>query len=354
MNLFGMELSKDQLIQSIGQMSQVAGIKRYKLSGGRADGVDAADIKTGSGFQFTVLPGRGMDIAWAEYKGMALGWISKSGVVAPCYYEPEGLSWLRSFFGGVVTTCGLTQAGAPCIDEGEELGQHGRISNIPADCVNTRSYWQGEQYIMEISGSMIEACTFGDNLKLTRNIKTTLGESKFYLHDEVENIGYQTSPLMLLYHMNFGFPIVSNYSELYAKDVKVEPRDEAAKPGIDIFNSFQLPTKGYAEQVFFHSLKADENNRTSVAIINKMIDMGVYVSFNVDQLPYFTEWKMMGQQDYVVGLEPGNCLPEGRAAARQNGRLQFIEPGEVKKVDIELGILEGRQAIEEFINYITR
>lgn len=350
MNLFGMELSEKQLIESIGQISQVAGMKRHILCGGRAEGVEAVDVKTGSGFQFTVLPGRAMDIAWAEYNGIPLGWISKSGIVAPQYYEPEGLSWLRSFFGGVLTTCGLTQAGAPCEDQGEMLGQHGRIGNIPAEYVNMDAYWQNGQYIMKLRGSMVEACTFNGNLKLTREIKAVLGDSKLYIHDQVENIGYQPSPLMLLYHMNFGFPIVSQYSRLCADDISVAARDEAAKPGIGIYDSFQMPTKGYAEQVFFHSLRADADGYTSVGIINKEINTGIYIRFNINQLPYFTEWKMMGQQDYVVGLEPGNCIPEGRAVARNNGRLQFIQPGEIKDVDIELAVLSGEQSIQEFIN----
>lgn len=348
MELFGMELNKEQLAQSIGQMSQVADMKHYVLCGGRAQGLEAVDVKTGSGFQFTVLPGRAMDIAWAEYNGMPLGWISKSGVVGSQYYEPERLSWLRSFFGGVLTTCGLTQAGAPCEDEGQLLGQHGRISNIPAQNINMESYWQDEQYIMKLKGSMIEACTFGENLKLTREITAVLGQSKLYIHDEIENMGYELSPLMLLYHMNFGFPVVSQYSKLYVDDISVEPRDEAAEPGIGIYNRFQMPTKGYAEQVFFHSIKADANGYAYVGIVNERINFGVYIRFNIEQLPYFTEWKMMGQQDYVVGLEPGNCIPEGRASARQSGRLQFIQPGEIKTVNIELGVLSGAEQVQEF------
>ena len=40
-------------------------------------------------------------------------------------------------------------------------------------------------------------------------------------------------------------------------------------------------------------------------------------------------WKMMGEGEYVVGMEPSNCLTGGRANERANGTLREIEPGEI-------------------------
>lgn len=37
---------------------------------------------------------------------------------------------------------------------------------------------------------------------------------------------------------------------------------------------------------------------------------------------------MMGVRDYVLGLECGNCYPDGRDVMRRDGRLKFVEPGE--------------------------
>ena len=61
------DLIKDQrfLRSRIGDMSQLAGLKRYAFTEGKAKGIEAVDVKTGSGLHFTVLPGRGMDLAWA-------------------------------------------------------------------------------------------------------------------------------------------------------------------------------------------------------------------------------------------------------------------------------------------------
>ena len=81
--LYGKKVTKKELMKRIGDISQIAGAKLYELKSGRAKGVTAIDVKTGSGFSFTVLPDRAMDIAWAEYKGIPLSFISKTGVCSP-------------------------------------------------------------------------------------------------------------------------------------------------------------------------------------------------------------------------------------------------------------------------------
>ena len=151
--------NKSYLMSRVGDISQIAGIRRYTLSDGMASGVEAADIRTGAGLNFTVLPGRGMDIAWADYTGIPLAFISQTGVTAPPYYEAEGKGWLRGFFGGLLTTCGLLNAGPSCEENHPVLGlrkhgQHGRIAHIPAENVNTFAGWTDDGYTMTVSGRM--------------------------------------------------------------------------------------------------------------------------------------------------------------------------------------------------------
>ena len=56
------------------------------------------------------------------------------------------------------------------------------------------------------------------------------------------------------------------------------------------------------------------------------------------KLDGFVEWKMMGVRDYVLGLECGNCYPDGRDVMRKTGMLKFLKPGEAVDyhVDIKL------------------
>jgi hypothetical protein len=76
--------------------------------------------------------------------------------------------------------------------------------------------------------------------------------------------------------------------------------------------------------------------------------LGVYVRFSRRQLPCLVEWKMMGERDYVVGIEPATNFVDGRAAERDAGRLQTLEPGESRYYDLELGVLTSGRAIRNF------
>ena len=62
---------------------------------------------------------------------------------------------------------------------------------------------------------------------------------------------------------------------------------------------------------------ADDQGFGHVALVNRELNggLGLYVSFDVTMLPYLSEWKMMGQGEYVLGIEPANvpCLKQVRA-----------------------------------------
>jgi hypothetical protein len=334
-------------------MWQLGGVKPMVLDEGPEWGVHIAEFRTGGGLNFAVLLDRGMDIGWAEYRGVPLAWQSTVGPIAPAFFEPEGLGWLRGFHGGLLATCGLTYAGAPCLDEGQELGLHGRISYAPARKVYCDGEWEGDEYLMWAQGEMREAVIFGENVVLRRRIWSLLGEKRFFINDTVINEGYHTTPHMILYHINIGFPIVDATTELLTSPAQVRPRDAVAEEGFGQYNYFQEPTPEYAEQVFYHDLTPDTEGFVHVALVNPAFQggqgIGIYVTYRQAELPYFTEWKQMGEGDYVVGLEPANCLVEGRAVDRAAGRLQFLEPGESRAYHLEIGVLESPGEIEGFL-----
>lgn len=345
MNLYGKEMKKSEWMKRTGDISMVADARESILTSGKADGVKVIDVKTGSGFTFSVLPSRGMDIAWAAYKGMPVSYVSKTGVVHPSYYNKDGFEFLRNFFCGLVTTCGLTYFGAPCVDEGEELGLHGRISNTPAENVSVTKEWEGDEFVIRIRGKVEESCVFHENLVLTREITTKLGAKSVHIKDTVENKGFDEQPLMLLYHCNFGYPVVSEHTVLLEPEgTRVRARD--AEGDMSRYGSFQGPTHGYAEQVFYHDLPKVDGPYTYSCLFNEELCMGAYVKFNKDQMKYFGEWKMMGEGDYVVGLEPCTWYPEGRAKARKSGELDMILPQEVKTFEMEIGVIEAKDELK--------
>jgi hypothetical protein len=332
-------------LKFIGDVSQVADARQSRLVAGWAQGVSAVDVVTGGGLNFSILPDRGMDLAWASYKGIPFSFISKTGVVSPAFYESAGTGFLRSFTAGLLTTCGLTHIGPPCCDNGKALGLHGRISHIPAEDVSVYKEWEGDEFVMRVRGKMREGAYFSEQLTLTRTVTAVLGEKKLYLHDVVENAGCREAPFMLLYHCNFGHPLVSEDTRLYHTPAKIVPRDEAAKPGFDTCETFETPVPGYAEQVFFYDMEP-QNDTAFSCLYNEGLGVGAYLSYRKSQLPCFTEWKHMGEGEYVVGMEPGTNPPIGRAAARERGELTLLQPGERRVFDIEIGIVDGKSELD--------
>jgi len=344
--LFGEELSKMQVLERVGHISQIAGVKRYRLEEGKKDSLLAVDMVNGSGINITVLPGRGMDIANATYKGIPLAWISKCGLASISYYERSGIGWLRNFSGGLLTTCGLTYAGAPCVDNGEELGLHGRISNIEADEVCAYGEWIKEDYFIKTSGKVFQNQVLGENISLTREISMKLGENKIFINDVIENFGFESQPFMIIYHMNFGFPLVGKDTKLYVTAKSTEGANDHAEQCKDEYNMFSSPINGIEESVFYHKCYGDNKNFGHSTLINEKHKIGVSLSFNLNELENLNEWKMMGQGDYVVAMEPSNCKTLGRFKEREKGQLKYIQPGETKHISIIVEILDGEEAIK--------
>lgn len=329
--LFGKKLTKNEILKRIGDISQISGAMRYTYGEGKAKGTDAIEVKTGAGLRFVILPDKGMNIAYAELNGIPFSYISKTGIVAPTHYDET--DFLRSFEGGLLTTCGLTYMGAPCEDEGVKLGAHGRISNTPAYDVSVYQDWDEKgEYVIKVSGKVRESSMFGDNLVLKRTITAYLGENKIYLHDEIENAGFNKSPLMVLYHMNFGYPLLSENSVLRTNCENLCARDADAAPGINESEVFSSPVSGYKEQVFYR----DSVKESYAELSNPDLGVAVKLEFSAEQLPYFVEWKQVGEQDYVVGLEPATNPPDGRAAIRARNELNFLDPMQKRDFDIIL------------------
>ncbi len=192
--LFGAIYTRAEVLQRVGDISQVAGVRIGELGDGFERGVRAADFRTGSGFEFTALADRGLDIGQASYCGAPLAWRSPTTAIAPPFYEPDQLGWLRGFHGGLVTTCGLTYFGAPNVDGEQKLGLHGRAPYIPASHLTYGGDWHGDEYEMWLNGQLREAAVLGENMALYRRISAWLGESRLTIEDTVVNEGYQTTP----------------------------------------------------------------------------------------------------------------------------------------------------------------
>jgi hypothetical protein len=344
-----------ELKRRVGRMAQIAGISSFQFTDGRAKDVRALTFNSGSGLEFTVLIDRCMDIYSVRYKGIPIAWQSLTGVVSPVYYEPEGSGWLRSWAGGLMTTCGFEQVGTACEDQGVSYGLHGRSGNLPAEDVSIEELWEGERYVLVARGKILQSYFISENYQMTREISTELGKSVIRVHDHVENPGYSVTPFEFLYHINFGFPVVDEGARLIFPSKNVIPRDEVATAGLSDWDQISAPKIDYQEQVLDHEMIPDQDGFVNAAIVNEGIGagFGVLVRYDFSAFPYFSEWKQMGEGIYSLGFEPGNCHPHGRKKERERGTLQFLEPGESKDFNLEFHILDGSAAIEQTERLIT-
>lgn len=333
--------NRQELARYLGAMDQVAGIKLLEASDGLERGGRLLQVWTGSGLTFNVLAERALDISACHYKGVSLAWRSAIGDAHPAYYEAAGTGWLRSFQGGMLVTCGLDTFGAPDREGDEELGQHGRLSNLPAREVSYHSAWVEDEYRLEITGEVRQAKVFGENLVLRRRISTSLGSNKIRIEDTVTNEGYSPYPHMILYHINTGFPLLSEAAHLKFEAKTTLPADEASKKGLAEWMVFQPPTPEFQEQNFVHTPCADANGWATAELENPGLKLGLRLTFDTATLPYLNEWKMMGEGLYVLAIEPMNCNPlGGRSVMRQNKALPTLQAVESRVYNLEIEAFE--------------
>ena len=352
--LFGREWSRSEISKRVGNLSQLGGARLFEFSDGKARGARGVDVRTGSGLAFTILLDRAMDIGPAEFAGCPLSWQSCTGFAHPSCFLPLGNQWLRTFGGGLFTTCGLQNVGASNLDEGEQLNLHGMITGSPAENVKVDQHWNGDDLDICVEGTIREAAVFGPNLILQRLIWTRLGEKKIFIEDRITNQGFSPSPLLILYHINIGWPLLDESTMLIIPTEKVHPRDEEAEK--EKHSSFTSPRGGYREKVFFHELIPDSSGYIQSAVVNPNLQslcFGIYVKYPQRELPRFTEWKMMGEGTYVLGIEPGNCGVLGRAEEKKRGTLQYIMPGETKTFHLEIGMITTPEELDQISDSIN-
>ena len=345
MKLHSKNWTRREIEQRVGRIEQIGGIKRYHLAGGKTDGVEQVQLRTGAGLTYYINVSRGMDISLAEYSGTPLSWQSSNGDVHPAFWRGAALDWLETAVGGLLMTCGLTQVGSPCTDGDESLGLHGDVHLLAAELLRCEGEWTGDEYIMTVKGRLRHSRYFSENIVLTRTIRSHLGKNKITIDDSVENAGFQKVPHMLLYHFNFGFPLISEDTELNIPSGRITARDKDIP--VEDFDHWQAPTAGYCERVYYHEDLKSVDKIAEATIRQPRFPIGgslrpisVKLSWDTTNLPLLVQWKAPGEGTHVLGLEPANCHVEGRIVERERGSLQYLEPGEKRDYHVTLEIID--------------
>jgi hypothetical protein len=324
-DIFGLPI--EQAVLRVGSLDQFARVDRFVEDDGPARGARRFRVVNGGGLEFDVHPDRALDIGAASINGVPLAWLSSTGITRPDSYEPDGRGWLRTFGGGLVTTCGLDTFGPPADDEDGVAGMHGRIGAVSARVTEVSVTPE----LITIAGEVRQSGVFQENLVLRRRITSRVGSSSLVIDDTVSNEAEISSPHMVLYHVNLGWPLLDSGTVVDIPASSVTPRDPDAVEGMDRRTQIGEPQLGYREQVYIH-----ERTEHVARVTNARRGLAVTLRSS-DSLPAIFEWKLTATKHYVLGLEPANT-PEiqGRAAARANGRLPRLEPGESRSYSIEI------------------
>lgn len=332
----------------VGNVLQLGGTRHYTLSDGQANGTRCIDVKTGSGFEFTVVCDRGMDLSLASYKGTNLTFLTANAETNPAFYNSEGTEWLRTFTAGMMTTCGPSYLGNPCEDAGEKLGQHGRFSTLSARQVCDLTNFKNGT--IELTGTMYDAHTFGKKFRIERRILSAFGSNRVIIEDEICNEGGIAAPLNILYHVNFGYPLLSEAATIHVTSDHCVGCDSFSQEHLDERHSVGEPEIGKTEKNYLHTFSKDREQATAW-VWNRELDGGLaaYVKFPPQDLPYMNQWILEDRKDYIVALEPANVPCESRNVLRQMGVLPILQPGETRTFRIEIGVVAGNEAIAQAI-----
>ena len=336
-------------LSDLGAAARGCSVRKRTLRGGLADGVDVIRVDNGA-FRFDILPTRGMSI-WKAWAGdLEVGWKSPNhGPVHPKFVdlgEPGGLGWLDGF-DELLVRCGLESNGAPEFDETGKLAYplHGRIANKPAHHVTVSA--DGESGEIQVVGVVEETRFHFFKTRMTSTITTRAGQTGFQIRDEIENISASPTEVQILYHVNFGEPLLDAGAQFVAPLKTVVPRNEHAASGIAGWENYAAPEPGYEEQVYFMELLADADGNTRTLLKNAHGTAGVSMAFNNRQLPCYTVWKntTATEDGYVTGLEPGTNFPNPRTYEGEQSRVVKLAGGGRVTYDFGLGVHPTADAV---------
>lgn len=325
----------------IGNPLQIRGAEQYILQNGRGDGMHFLYVRNGLGLEVWISLDRCADVSRVSFKGDNMGYFSPCGYVAPQYYDKTGTGFLNSFTAGFFTTCGLTAVGAPSTDCDGFAPMHGTVSNIPAELNAVLEDEEGITVKLTVRDCVI----FGTKLCMKREYRFSYIENIFTVSDTVTNEADKALPYMIMYHCNMGYPLLDENSTVRIPNISFKARDERAQSQIASALIMEKPQPLYEECCYYYDV-AEKGGKAYAGIFGNTVNKGVVLSYDKASLPCFTEWKMMGKTDYVLGLEPGNCNPDGRDVLRREGRLEFLEPEVSRTTAVTFTFTENKEEFE--------
>jgi len=312
-------------------LDQLAAATLSQVIGGKANGCRALDMRAVGGIDVRILPDRGFDLGHAWFRGVPLAWISEVGE-GPPLDSLQGRAWMEAFGGGLVTTCGLRNVGAPS----EGHGMHGRYSHLRASDVKVNREVEDGEMVLTAQATIDEVEATNVHLRLERTVRTRTGSGLVELTDVTTNLGIGSEPAPILYHVNVGIPLFDEGARVEIDAEEVLPRDADAERGSVSWMAPGPSEPEAAEMVFEHLVRPDPSGWARAAVVNPSLGLELEVRWRQAELPRLHQWVHPRRGIYALGLEPANCSVLGRAADRAAGTLPVLEPLEARTTELRI------------------
>ena len=324
-------------------------LQQKVLHGGKQEGSKVLTITSKTGLTIALSPTRGMDLLHVNGDGVRLGWDSPvNEVVNPAYINLDsrnGLGWLEGF-NEMMVRCGYEWTGHPVTKDGRIYTLHGKAGNTPASRVEVVIDDKAPHEI-RVRGLLKENTFKKANLETWTELRYVPGAKSFTLHDVLTNRGDYPHDYQIIYHSNFGTPILEKDARFIAPLKSVSPFNDYAKTGLKAWNTYDAPTKDFDEMVFNLVPKADSSGKTLAAVINSKGDKGASIEFDTHQLPLLTMWKNTDtlKQGYVTGIEPGTNYAYPVTIEKEQGRVKQLAPGQSTTFELTYTLLSSASAV---------
>lgn len=263
------------------------------------------------------------------------------------------MGWLDGF-DEMMVRCGIGSNGAPDFDASGRLvcPLHGRIANLPAVALSVDI--DESRGAIVAKGKVLESRFHFHRWQLETEMRLSLDSNEIEVVDRITNVSDRVCSFQMLYHNNFGPPVLERGAKFHAATKRVAPRDAVAAKGIASWDQFAAPDSKYVEEVYFLDLASDESGFTKVVLANADESLAASIRYDTSTMPCFTLWKnTVGKNDgYVCGLEPATNFPNPRNFEEQQSRVVVVQPNQSVDLKFSIGMLVGNQIVEDAIKEV--
>lgn len=268
--------------QKLGNVKQIISAYQMEMKDGSSSGKRFVLVHNG-GLEVAFNADNALDIAWVKYYGQNISFLSKVG------FNSNAGVFRQKFEGGFLYTCGIDNVSG-C--ESDKI-VHGSLHHKKAQNVNVKT----EDEKVVVSAEVVNSYLFGDNVLMTRNY--IVYSDRIEVHDSLKNEGFTPADYVILYHVNFGYPMLDKGMELTFDEKETIPANEKTKNTLHLAKVITDPVLNDTEDLYYHIL-----NKGAVKLKNDKIGIEVNMSFDTKSFPYLVEWRNLVPGDYVLGIEP--------------------------------------------------